>query len=131
MRATAASMFGKRNGSLRERRRGTRNRLTSSAEVKRLRFSSSTMQGRPQISAQLMPLSASAHAGAMIQCLSKFIREGSGIKGSVHFGVVIEINIDVALSCRCRLSIGYKLRVVGLSPLAPVPDPVRPPIQFL
>src|SRR4051794_21934473 len=82
IRATAASIFGKRKGSPSERSRGTRKASTSSADLKRLRFSSSTIQGSPQISAQLMSLAASAHAGAMIQFFSKKRR----FKPAVSFG---------------------------------------------
>ena len=90
-------MFGNWNGSLRARRRGWRNALTSSALLNLLRFSNSTMHGSPQTSLHVMLLFASAHGGAMIQCLSKFFGERSGIEGGVHLGVVIEVNIHLAV----------------------------------
>src|SRR5690349_21220996 len=50
MRSTAAAMFGKRNGSLKERRRGCRKAFTSSALIKPFLFNNSTMHGKSQIS---------------------------------------------------------------------------------
>src|SRR5213078_4161327 len=90
-------MFGSRNGSARARRRGRRKAFTSSAQANPLRRSSSTMQGSAQISLHVI-LFASAHGGAMIQCLSKFVRERFGVEGSVHLGVVVEVNIHVAFA---------------------------------
>src|SRR3954469_7466129 len=100
MRATAVDMFGNKNGSLSERRRGARKAFTSSAQLKHFRFNNSTMQGRPQMSSQGMPGCASAHGDGMIQCLSKFFSERSGVKRRVNLGVVIEVNIDVPLAPR-------------------------------
>src|SRR4051794_34138762 len=89
-------MFGNWNGSLSARRRGCKKALTSSAPLNLLRFSNSTMHGSPQTSLHLMLLFPSAHGGAMIQCLSKFFGERSGIEGGVDLGVVIEVNIHLA-----------------------------------
>src|SRR5881392_1879493 len=100
MRTTAAAMFGNSNGSLSERRRGWRKAVTSSAPLNILRFSNSTMHGTPQTSLHVMLFLVSAHGGAMIQCLSKFFGERSGVEGGVHLGVVIEVNIHVAFPGR-------------------------------
>src|SRR5947208_228317 len=88
-------MFGNWNGSLRARRRGWRNALTSFAPLNLFRFSNSTMHGSPQTSLHVMLLFASAHGGAMIQSLSKFFGERSRVEGGVHLGIVIEANIHL------------------------------------
>src|ERR1043166_3218418 len=67
IRVTAAPMSGKRNGSLRELRRGWRKAFTSSAFAKPFLFSSSAIQGRLQISGQAMAASGLSSAQAMIQ----------------------------------------------------------------
>src|SRR5437868_3537535 len=69
IRFTAAAMFGKRNGSLKELRRGRRKAFTSSEFVKPFLFSNSTMQGKPQISGQAIPAFALFSTGARIQRL--------------------------------------------------------------
>src|SRR3954470_17764459 len=122
-------MFGNKKGSLNERRRGTRKAFTSSAQLKRFRLNNSTMQGSPQMSSHGMPGFASAHGDGMIQCLSKFFGERSGVKRRVNLRVVIKVNIDVPLARRV-FPIGDELCVFGLLPFAPVFDPVRPPIEL-
>src|SRR5216110_103794 len=67
MRSTAAAMFGSWNGSVSDRSRGWRKEFTSSANVKRLRFMNSTMQGSPQISGQRISAAESPHGSASIQ----------------------------------------------------------------
>ena len=67
IRVTAAAISGRRNGSLNELRRGWRKAFTSSALAKRFLFSSSAIQGRPQISGQGMPPFGLSSTGAMIQ----------------------------------------------------------------
>ena len=66
---------------------------------------SSAMGCTPQIFVHVMPLFAFRHGSAMIQCLSKFFGERSSVEGGVHLGVVVEINIHVALA-RCVFSAG-------------------------
>src|SRR2546423_8777879 len=123
-------MFGNTNGSLSERSRGWRNAFTSSAWPNRLRFSSSTIHGSPQISLHAILSFPSAHGGAMIQCLSKFVGERSSIEGGVDFGVVVEINIHVALA-RGGLLIRDQSRVLRLFSFSPMFDAIRPPIELL
>src|SRR3954465_1512258 len=93
-------MFGNKNGSLNERRRGNRKAFTSSAQLKHFRFNNSTMQGSPQMSSPGMPGVGSGYGDGMIQCLSKFFGERSGVKRRVNLGVVIKVNIDVPLARR-------------------------------
>src|SRR5437764_3262648 len=50
MRFTAASMFGSKNGSLSDFRRGRRNAWTSSALAKPFRISNRAIHSQPQIS---------------------------------------------------------------------------------
>src|SRR5438477_6296504 len=69
IRVTAAAMFGKRNGSLRELRRGSRKAFTSSALVKPFLFNNSAIQGRWQISGQAIPAFGLSSAGVMVQRL--------------------------------------------------------------
>jgi hypothetical protein len=68
-------MFGKRNGSLKELRRGCRKAFTASALVKPFLFNNPAMQGRPQISGQAIPAFGLSSAGAMIQrlCINQII----------------------------------------------------------
>src|ERR1051326_8913988 len=103
MRVTAAFIFASKNGSLSERRRGWRKAVTSSAPAKPLRFSSSTMQGSPQMSFQTIVAFLSAHGAAMVQRLFKFCGERSSVEGGVNLGVVVEVNIYVAFSGRAFL----------------------------
>src|SRR6476620_9800050 len=87
------------------------------------------MHGSPQISSQVMVLFVSAQGGAMIQCLSKFFGERSSVKGGVHLGVVIKVNIHVAFSGG-TFSICKELRVLRQFSFPPMLDSIRPPIDL-
>src|SRR5437870_11323665 len=67
-------MFGSRNGSLNDFRRGRRNVSTSAVVAKPLRKSSRAMQAEPQISLHGIAPPLSSSAGAMIQrgCTDQF-----------------------------------------------------------
>src|SRR5664279_45126 len=67
IRVTAAVISGRRNGSLKEWRRGWRKAFTSSALAKPFLFSNSAMQGRLQISGQAMGALGPSSARTMIQ----------------------------------------------------------------
>src|SRR5207247_9568245 len=76
IRSTAACMFGSRNGSLNDFKRGCRKRSTSSAVAKPLRINSRAMQGEPHISAHENGPPFSSSGDAMIHrlCTDQLIR---------------------------------------------------------
>src|SRR5438132_6162079 len=76
IRSTAACMFGSRNGSLNDFKRGCRKRSTSSALAKPLRINSRAMQGEPHISAHENGPPFSSSGDAMIHrlCTDQLIR---------------------------------------------------------
>src|SRR6266404_4941675 len=75
IRATAVSMFGSRNGSLSDFRRGWRNASISSAVAKPLRKSKRAIHSQPQISLHEIALPLSSSGGRMFQrlCTDYFI----------------------------------------------------------
>src|ERR1043166_8482600 len=87
-RSTAALMFGSRNGSLNDLRRGRRKVCTSSAVAKPLRKSSRAMQAQSQISFHEIAPPLSSSGGAMIQrvCTDYVIRALEADKIDNHIG---------------------------------------------
>src|SRR6266702_680623 len=71
IRFTALSIFGSKNGSLNELRRGRRNVSTSSALANPLRISSRAMQADPQISVHEIGPPFNSSGGAMIHRLCR------------------------------------------------------------
>src|SRR6476659_2292192 len=71
MRITAASMFGSKNGSLKDLRRGRRNDWTSSTEAKPFRDKRRAIQSQPQICFHEIGPPLSSSGGRRIHRLSR------------------------------------------------------------